>query len=440
MTRLPIAELTARLEKIASTPVSVLELASGAELNELCKGVVSGFSRLNKQQKIAALLEASKEIREAADAARKAEQHRLELEQLEQTRKAQDAVLEAYEAKLRAEAQLLRPVSDADLVAMDRYGESTPDFLNPVNVGLDLYQRVKAEVIRLTDDRKTEMIPEMIGTVASTLAAREARLYPVVSTRKRRRTEYLASLEAALATDPAPAYPDVVKRCVDSLRRQLEASFKDEVIALDQEYKSRLLQQKATRVEVDPLPHLERAYAILKDPSGKKWDALAYALAVATGRRMAEVTCTGDFTVLDSNRVLFKGQLKAGEERAKVGYDIPTLLPADLVVSGLEALKATGKRLEYTDDHRLCTKLADKRFSSGIQRYMSPLGMTFKDVRAIYAAVCAAVFKPEWTAENEYFRQILGHGEQSTATADSYLKFYVPSEKLPALKNFIESV
>jgi len=84
------------------------------------------------------------------------------------------------------------------------------------------------------------------------------------------------------------------------------------------------------------------------------WASVSCALALVTGRRQSEIHLSGTFKPKDRYEILFKGQLK-GKDREKTDinerlidreYTFPTLVPTDLVVSGVEFLELTDKRLD----------------------------------------------------------------------------------------------
>jgi len=105
-------------------------------------------------------------------------------------------------------------------------------------------------------------------------------------------------------------------------------------------------------VAIDPTQALQWAYEVLEDPFIRRWQDVSIALALVTGRRQAEIHSTGKFksalgqdrpeilsAVPDTHLLQFYGQLKS--HRRAASFLIPTLVPAEMVLQGFAALKAS---------------------------------------------------------------------------------------------------
>jgi hypothetical protein len=130
--------------------------------------------------------------------------------------------------------------------------------------------------------------------------------------------------------------------------------------------------QKDNRIELDLTNSLKYAHNILTDikkGENANWLDVSCAIALATGRRMAEVHLSASFEQIDNYTVAFKGQLKGKSRKVRQGdkavslreviFKIPTLLPSDLVCFGLQWLDEKGKRFEPTED----PERVNRRFS-----------------------------------------------------------------------------
>lgn len=130
--------------------------------------------------------------------------------------------------------------------------------------------------------------------------------------------------------------------------------------------------EKANRVEIDLTDSLKYAYNVLSDIKNGQdasWLDVSCAIALATGRRMAEVHLSAKFEKLDDYAVAFTGQLKGKSRKLRQGdkaislrdfvFKIPTLLPADLVCYALQWLDEKGKRFPQTED----PERVNRRFS-----------------------------------------------------------------------------
>lgn len=132
---------------------------------------------------------------------------------------------------------------------------------------------------------------------------------------------------------------------------------------LKQETRRETVRQKPNRVKVDPSKALEFAAKVLEDTtkdeaeSYLKWQDVFFALCLVTGRRSVEIMRTARFTKVDDYTVSFEGYAKQKDSsyiqcrnntRAyyhfeKESFNIPTLVKADYVISGLDWLRDTAK-------------------------------------------------------------------------------------------------
>ncbi|AFZ61449.1 hypothetical protein H6G54_28435 [Anabaena cylindrica FACHB-243] len=131
------------------------------------------------------------------------------------------------------------------------------------------------------------------------------------------------------------------------------------------------------RIEIDLTNSLKYAYNILtdiKNGEDANWLDVSCAIALSTGRRMAEVHLSASFEQIDAYTVTFKGQLKGKSRRVRVGekavnlrditFTIPTLLPADLVCFAFGWLNSKGKRFSRDED----PERVNRRFSKTLNQ------------------------------------------------------------------------
>lgn len=153
-------------------------------------------------------------------------------------------------------------------------------------------------------------------------------------------------------------------------------------------------------------------------------------LAGLTGRRIAEIACTAEFTKIDTRRALFDGQLKTKDSGNVSPYEIPLLCDYDLINKSL--IKVRELRPEFINEIRLfhdnCSSALSKK-SKIIYNGLFDGTPKTKDLRAIYALICFTEFNK--ILENKcidrdvYFSQVLGHHNDDTTTCGSYVDFYV---------------
>ena len=163
---------------------------------------------------------------------------------------------------------------------------------------------------------------------------------------------------------------------------------------------------------------------ILDNIDTVSWKHLSFAIALATGRRMAEVH--GDatsFSVVDSGQVLFSGQLKTKTKGVNPPAVIPCVFDAYKVFGAWERLREVG-RASYSPEavHRSLSKALSTQMPEDIKAIKGACNLVaYKDNRDCYAAYCL-LSKPPQYSTNRYLAIIMGHGENDLGTASAYDK------------------
>ena len=174
--------------------------------------------------------------------------------------------------------------------------------------------------------------------------------------------------------------------------------------------------------------------------SEKSYIRIAMGLCAATGRRPSEILTTAKFTKTGAYKVVFSGQLKTKDaDTARDNYEIPTLLPADEIIEALKELRAkkdfSGLPVPV---HKTLAQVVNLRTSKqqndSVRQYLKTYikDATAYNLRAIYALLCTRKHKPENSTVQAYMAEILGHSEDDSTTAASYLDFYYAGDELPA--------
>ena len=199
--------------------------------------------------------------------------------------------------------------------------------------------------------------------------------------------------------------------------------------------------QEENRIEIDLTNSLKIASEALLDiKQGKSanWMDVSCAIALATGRRMAEVHLSASFEKIDEYSVIFKGHLKGKSRRVRVegkavavrdyGFTIPTLLPAELVCFGLQWLgdKERKKRFEPTED----PERVNRRWSKVLNEHVKDWDIFPEDERTYHkfraAYLRAAVENaPEVDKYDfaDYAERILGDKDETTI--NSYKRYVI---------------
>lgn len=190
---------------------------------------------------------------------------------------------------------------------------------------------------------------------------------------------------------------------------------------------------KENRVEIDLTNSLKFAHNILtdiKNGQDANWLDVSCAIALATGRRMAEVHLSANFEQVDEYTVIFKGQLKGKSRKVKIGdkavslrdvpFKIPTLLPANLVCFGLQWLDEKGKRFESTED----PERVNRRFSKTLNEACKSWDIFPTDDRTYHkfrAAYLRAAIVNDGNVDpydfTDFAKEVLGDDDENTINA-----------------------
>jgi len=198
------------------------------------------------------------------------------------------------------------------------------------------------------------------------------------------------------------------------------------------EYQAKLEESNTNQATAVGLPdYFQHCRVILSEPLAYKWYEVSAALALVTGRRMAEIHCSGSFSRGSSpTTAVFTGQLKMKDRSDSIeSYEIPILAPWEDINQGIQSLIERGKRFRTAKD-------CNRSVSKSLSRYMQEVPMRldhgdgalvsleYKDLRGIYASICNLKYRGDRISESDYFSQILGHSLKFGGnTFRSYTKF-----------------
>ncbi|MCL1476016.1 protelomerase family protein [Argonema antarcticum] len=212
-----------------------------------------------------------------------------------------------------------------------------------------------------------------------------------------------------------------VSSCIEIFQEQLKKQMAQE-LAQKKGRQKRLLAVRKKHKETINFGDLHQ-YALsvlssLEATGSADWKQVSVALAIATGRRMAEIHQKATkFEYVEPHYVLFTGQLKARGDAAiyfqqNPSYLIPVLVDGSLVVKGHQWLKSNG--LVATSP-----PLASRVFGGSLGQLMkhkrqdwgiSHPYFTYKALRAIYAVACNQIFNSSDADNTLYIAIILGLG------------------------------
>jgi Telomere resolvase len=167
---------------------------------------------------------------------------------------------------------------------------------------------------------------------------------------------------------------------------------------------------------------------------------LATAIAGLTGRRFAEVIAKGTFSITAHPYLLhFQGQLKSRAEREE-GYDIVTLLPADIVLEAISRLRQLPevqkiyalKAEELSAELNRFNQKLNTICASALMQVVPPMegkkAVSVHNLRSLYGAIAVHFFCPELQHEYAFVQHFLGHVMDSPATGH-YFRFALCDEQ-----------
>ena len=221
--------------------------------------------------------------------------------------------------------------------------------------------------------------------------------------------------------------------------------------------RSRVMQDKTDRPSFDAVAVIERANALLESDSYVSKVAGLYLL---TGRRHGEILITGKFDnplfdppvdpILDEwldyemESANFCGQTKRKNNK-DIPYNIPILAQREIVQEAIAYLREhkphkPGQRPKGSKELGIKVR---KEFSqllpipSGKDSYLNP-----HNLRSAYSAICWQLYRvSEYSTrctEDIFIKAIMGHTEDTTESAQSYLDYEIIDADLDKLLNYAQ--
>ncbi len=404
-----IDELNQKREAIARYDQATLEMMAVPALKKLASGIVPGHSKLKKDELIAGLIASTKAERVVAVLIPDTP-----LEVIETNRITSQIISENVNEDLSEWTTKL--YRDFRAVVQANYLNGKWDEKIHGDIAALAYR-----VIRFLDTREGQ---ETNGGLALT-------------TKLRYRTHIQNLLTELVDAEAASPYYDQLRFSLEMLIKQIRYQITDLTAQKKGLQERRLAERKEEKAVVSFEPIYEFAMAVfngldkLKAPD---WKKVSIALAIATGRRMAEIHLTSSqFEYVDKKTCNFTGQLKVKGDAQEYfeknpAYPIPTLVDAQLVCTAHEWLKRNGKTVEdtriaanrYTKDLSEVMKLLKSRF------HIEHDFFTFKGLRTIYAQVCSQVFNNNDPDNTLYLARILGHGRGELLRGDKLIDMLTP--------------
>ncbi|MBA3920172.1 MAG: hypothetical protein H0X31_00115 [Nostocaceae cyanobacterium] len=257
------------------------------------------------------------------------------------------------------------------------------------------------------------------------------------TTKLRYRTHICNLLSELVKSEKGTVYFKQLESCLEILFKQIRFQITDTTSQKKGLQERRLAERKQEKEVISFKPLHEFAIGILSNLDRLKhpdWKKVSIALAIVSGRRMAEIhSSNSHFTFVNKITCEFTGQLKvkgdAGEYFASnPSYKIPTLVDAQLVVEAHDWLKKNNKVVADT-------QVAARRYTKDLSEAMKVLKLrlkiqhvffTYKGLRSVYAQVCNQVFNENDSDNTLYLAQILGHGRGELLRSDNLTDMLTP--------------
>lgn len=394
---LPAKDQAAKREQIAKYTKEELEDLTLKGLQKLASGVIPNAARTRKAQLIEEILAATKAERTVAAL-------------------IPDTPLEAVEVN--------------SAIARDYEEVISEDFSE---FATSLYREFRALVQARwkADGTWDEAIHGDISSLAyrviwwlNSKEGKEADGGLAFTTKLRYRTHIVNIFSEMVESEKGAVYFKQLSSCLEMFKRQIKIQIADITAQKKGLQERQLAKRKKQKAQISFAPLHAYATAVLEKIDTLKssdWKRVSVALAIVTGRRMAELHHVDTrFEYVDQSHVKFTGQMKIKGSAADYfeklpSYEIPVLADAELVTKGHEWLKGNGKVVDSA-------KAVNRRYSGDLSDYLKLLKskwgidhelFKYKALRAIYAQVCNHIFNGGNPDNILYLAQILGHGRDS---------------------------
>ena len=166
-----------------------------------------------------------------------------------------------------------------------------------------------------------------------------------------------------------------------------------------------------TQLVRDPEGIVQRGVSLL---FSQDWAEVVVGIALATGRRLAELVKTGMFVVKEPYTLWFEGQVK-GRTRLQERYEIPTLVRAYLVV------EAVAKVRRLVDCRELEVEQVSQKYGKAVNEAVERVyaemiparsdreRLSVHNLRTLYASIAVLWYAPDVVSEVNYKAYIHGH-------------------------------
>lgn len=302
------------------------------------------------------------------------------------------------------------------------------DYQIPVaEVAGKTYQRLRAIATKGAD---FQAMKEEINGVVAAIARTEMREYEF-STVKTRRVDIKKALDV-MVNGEIPLLKETMQVLVEYFYSQLLSFQREDSVELAKTYKQQVKgkNREKTSVEIAQLvADCHKTLEQLANGLNPHWTKVSVAVALGTGRRMAEVHSLGQFEVTGDYQLHFCGQAKTrGVDDAKTDYTIPTLFQAATLKRAIEYLDEQERRLE-PELQKADRNAVNRAFAMALSRATDKYpGINYKGLRAIYAECQWALLPDSEKARTEKhikYADWLGHIDKDGSQDATFMSYMV---------------
>ena len=388
--RLNAEQKQAKLDNLAETYTdTAISIAPRPELADWCAGIISSVNSKRKEELAKELVELLKDTRQ-----------RITL-QINQTAKTTDHI-----AKERKTLET-------------EFEDPTPE------VAGRLYKTL-CEIAQDADD--ADVLLNSVLTLLTRHVTREVKKYQPSSI-KNRKTRICKMLRANVESETL--FKKKISDTVEVFVRRYHKMLSDVVEEVNIDTRTKVIDKGRNKTLVDGNGCLEFARNSLTRLD--RWMDVSIALIITTGRRMSEIHNSETvFTKIDDYTLSFDGQLMTKDRGDLGAFNIPCLLPADMILNGINYLREQDpERLYKGTENMTVAEIVNAKVSVSLSRAvkanMIGFGINvYKDCRVVYAEICWETLADQAVIDKaHYFSQILGHSEKDVTTANSHIKFHV---------------
>lgn len=252
-------------------------------------------------------------------------------------------------------------------------------------------------------------------------------------------TEYRNRIKAEIPCTPSNSYEVVIGKFptknAPGTRRKIRLHFAQKYLKKSTDevaFRNQSIQESSDTKRRNPRYFysdevISRALELTKSEC---FSHVTLALILLTGRRPSEILKSAKFEIIDSQNVMFSGQLKTRDcPTAKVHpFPIPVLADSNLVCAALARLREMPEVKPLAEKPVKACNAKASVLSEACERHF---GKLIKDcipheLRAAYAQICLVYRRPDGKKRTDYepyFAEILGHAEDDLDTSKKYKKF-----------------